>query len=124
MTTAWDGRATAWGHVWQRVQAMTAIREATAKWNTGKGEHKQLPLPEEYWGLRAEAELLVGLTTADTTVGMIAGGWLEHIARAEAERDEVRRSMIADVLSHKKWDSNAAEKLKNEGIPPEGDDGD
>jgi hypothetical protein len=58
------------------------------------------PLPEEYWGLRAEAELLVGLTTADTTVGMIAGGWLEHVARAEAERDEVRRSMIADFTAH------------------------
>lgn len=94
MTVAWDGRSAAWIGAWDRVEAMSKIRI--------KYGNQSAPLPEWYWALRAEAELLVGLANVpDPTTGIVAGQIMEDRQRAEAEADEARRSMVADLFSKK-----------------------
>lgn len=96
MATAWDGRASAWAGVWTRVQHMTKMREAVRE-RASRYSEADDQMPAEFWAVRAEAELLVGLLNADVNTGIIAGAWLEEEARMEAERQESERIFRAGM---------------------------
>lgn len=96
MTVAWDARASVWVTASDLVQQMMQLRQ---KWGEKVPNE---PLPECYWAMRAEAELLVGLASVpDTMTGVIAGATIEGRARAEAEREDLRRTFFADRFAQR-----------------------
>lgn len=96
-----DARIGAWLNAWERIQALQ-------KFKLEHAPNMDSELPEGYWGVVVEAQILATLATADTLVGVTVGELLQ-----EREKQEIELANQAERL-HAKMEAKKRAKERED----------
>lgn len=90
-----DGRIAAWLHAWERIQALQEFKLKHAPAMDSE-------LPDGYWGVVAEAQVLATLASADILVGISVGDILQEQERQKQESRDRATAMVEKMAEKKK----------------------